>query len=287
MFDTLNSKSKFRRQYKSPLKLDNLAELEGYLNDTIAYLKKLKDTDGIKLIDGPWKTYIIGFAISSKSILALAKQLPWPEITNMQDLRMSQISPIMAARCLMLINGEIKYSQNKIVYRLLRASAELRQTCNGHSKVKTHSSTNIVNTLYTRSCNKYEYLFTYRFSQDQVKMFFSKIRSRLGWNNNPNALQFKWALRALLQKKQIAAAETGNCTVIEDKLNEEIESLDSRIIDYLNCSPIWRDDVLDYIGGYIVKKITTCIKCPECAIALIADNDNQAALPDHSYCQSK
>ena len=89
MFDTLNSKSKFRRQYKSPLKLDNLAELEGYLNDTIAYLKKLKDTDGIKLIDGPWKTYIIGFAISSKSILALAKQLPWPEITNMQDLRMS------------------------------------------------------------------------------------------------------------------------------------------------------------------------------------------------------
>ena len=58
----------------------------------------------------------------------------WPEITDMQDLRMSQISPIMAARCLMFIHREIKYSQNKMVYRLLRASAETRPTCDGHPK---------------------------------------------------------------------------------------------------------------------------------------------------------
>ena len=56
----------------------------------------------------------------------------WPEITDMQDLRMSQISPIMAARWLMFIHREIKYSQNRMVYRLLRASAEMRQTFDDH-----------------------------------------------------------------------------------------------------------------------------------------------------------
>ena len=216
MFDILNTRSKFGKQYKSPIKLDNLTELEKELHDTISYLKELKGADGTKLIDGPRKTFIVGFAVSTKSIIALAKQ------------------------------------------------------------------------LLNRNHNKFEYVLTYRFSQDQLEMFFSKIRSRLGWNNNPNALQFKWALRALLQKNQISAPQTANCSVIdEDKMNQEMEHLDSKIVDYLNCSPIWRDDVLAYIGGYVVKKITTSIKCPECAVALVVeDNDNQAALPDHIYCQS-
>ena len=48
--------------------------------------------------------------------------------------RMSQISPIMAARCLMFIHREIKYSQNRMVYRLLRASDEMRQSYHGHPK---------------------------------------------------------------------------------------------------------------------------------------------------------
>ena len=55
---------------------------------------------------------------------------------------------------------------------------------------------------------------------------------------------------------------------------------------YLTCSTIWRDDVLAYIAGYIVKKITVCIKCPECAIALVAIDQSRAdqTVPDdHSY----
>ncbi len=206
MFDILNSKSKFGKSYKGPLTIENLDELHHYVLDTISYLTELKDNNGVKLIDGPRKTFILGFAVSPKSIMALAKE------------------------------------------------------------------------LLTRNYNKFKYVLTYRFSQDQLEMFFSKIRSRLGWNNNPNALQFKWALRALLQKNQVTAAETGNCSVIEEE---------KFIAALLNNSTIWHEDVLAYIGGYIVKIITGCIKCAECAAVLATeDDDSQPSLPDHAYCQS-
>jgi hypothetical protein len=217
MFDILNSKSKFGKSYKAPITLQNLDELRHNLLDTISYLTELKDSNGVKLIDGPRKTFILGFAVSSKSIMALAKE------------------------------------------------------------------------LLTRTHNKFDYVLTYRFSQDQLEMFFSKIRSRLGWNTNPNALQFKWALRALLQKNQVMAAETGNCSVIEEsKFAEEADDVDTRVAGLLNNSTMWHEDVLAYIGGYIAKKITGCIKCAECAIALATDDDDdQCPLPDdHAYSKS-
>ena len=215
IFDILNTKSKFGKRFKIPLTLENYAELRAHLLDIISYLKKLKDVDGTKLVDGPRKTFILGFAVSANSILAIAKN------------------------------------------------------------------------LLSREHNNFKYVLTYRFSQDQIEMFFSKIRGRFGWNNNPNALQFKWALRALLQKNQIAASEKANCAVIEEeKMDEEMHHVDHNIIMSLTCSTIWRDDVLAYIAGYIVKKITVCIKCPECAIALVAIDKSQAEVPvldDHSY----
>ena len=218
IFDILNTKSKFGKKFKSPLKLENYAELSAHLLDIIKYLKDLKDVDRTKLVDGPRKTFILGFAVSANSILAIAKK------------------------------------------------------------------------LLSREHNNFKYVLTYHFSQDQIEMFFSKIRARFGWNNNPNALQFKWALRALLQKNQISASEKANCAVIdEEKMDEQIRHVDQNIITSLTCSTIWRDDVLAYIAGYIVKKITLCIKSPECAIALVAIDNSQANVlvpDDHSYCSN-
>ncbi|CAB3977737.1 THAP domain-containing 9 [Paramuricea clavata] len=190
--------SKFGKSYKGPLTLENLDELRHYLLDTISYLTELKDNNGTKLMNGPRKTFILGFAVSAKLIMALAKE------------------------------------------------------------------------LLSRNYNKFKYMLTYLFSQDQLEMFFSKIRSYLGWNNNLNALQFKWALRALLQKNQVTAAETGNCSVIEEeKFSKEAEGVDSKVAALLNSSTIWHEDVLAYIGGYIAKIIPGCIKCAELPILLL------------------
>ena len=92
-------------------------------------------------------------------------------------------------------------------------------------------------------------------------MFLSKIRSRLGWNNNPTALQFKWALQTLLQKNQITAPTTGNCKIVsEDKPEKDLEP-DNRIVRLLDSSSVWRNDVLGYIGSYVVKQFIPSTKC--------------------------
>ena len=57
IFDILNTKSKFGKRFKSPLKLENYAELRTHLLDIISHLKKLKDIDGTKLVDGPWEDF--------------------------------------------------------------------------------------------------------------------------------------------------------------------------------------------------------------------------------------
>ena len=66
IFDILNLKSKFGRYFKSPVRLENIHEVEEYLNEVINYLKELKVHDGRRIVDGPRKTFIVGFALSSK-----------------------------------------------------------------------------------------------------------------------------------------------------------------------------------------------------------------------------
>ena len=56
---------------------------------------------------------------------------------------------------------------------------------------------------------------------------------------------------------------------------EEADHIDNKVAALLNSSAIWHEDVLMYIGGYIVKKVTGCIKCAECATALITEEDTQ------------
>ena len=65
--------------------------------------------------------------------------------------------------------------------------------------------------LLERSDFLYEYILTYRFSQDQLEMYFAKNRSCFGWKNDPTALQFKHALRALLIKNKKESPSTANC----------------------------------------------------------------------------
>ncbi|CAB4017604.1 Hypothetical predicted protein, partial [Paramuricea clavata] len=123
--------------------------------------KLKKDPEGEKLVNGPRKTFVLGFAVSSRSIIALARR------------------------------------------------------------------------LLERNYNKFDYLLTYRFSQDQIEMYFSKISIT--------------ALRTVLQKNLITAPTTGNCTNVTEKPEKELEP-DKRILQLLDSSPVWRDDVHGYIG---------------------------------------
>ena len=65
--------------------------------------------------------------------------------------------------------------------------------------------------MFSAQSNHFKYIITYKFSQDHIELLFSCIRSRGGWNNNPNFLQFKYALRKMLMKNAITTSKNSNC----------------------------------------------------------------------------
>lgn len=61
---------------------------------------------------------------------------------------------------------------------------------------------------------------TYPLLQDVIEIFFGRIRSSSGCNNNPNIHQFKGAFRKLLCNIKITAPEHGNCRIFSQILPE-------------------------------------------------------------------
>ncbi|KAK2175924.1 hypothetical protein NP493_696g02016 [Ridgeia piscesae] len=93
--------------------------------------------------------------------------------------------------------------------RLLRSGR--RKTAIIGFAAATESLRNIASDLLTQP-HPYKYVLTYKFSQDHIELLFNKIRRRGGWNNNPNILQFKWALSRVLMRNNISPPSNGNCT---------------------------------------------------------------------------
>lgn len=60
------------------------------------------------------------------------------------------------------------------------------------------------------------YLLSYKLSQDHLETFFSSVRQRGGFNNNPTCKQFKAAYKKLLIHNEISGSQYGNCIAILD-----------------------------------------------------------------------
>lgn len=63
---------------------------------------------------------------------------------------------------------------------------------------------------------------TYSLLQDVVEMFFGKIRACGGFNNNPNAHQFKGAYRKLLTNIKVDVSDHSNCRHFDHSLPHDI-----------------------------------------------------------------
>ena len=110
-------------------------------------------------------------------------------------------------------------------------------------------------------------------------MYFSKLRSRFGWNNNPIAFQLKYGKRALLLKK-VEPPSTANCVNVSDQDSTEMAKVDPRIPRLLLSTTIWRADVLFYISGYIVRKLIDCIDCLDCISSLYSNPEITEKFPN-------
>lgn len=67
---------------------------------------------------------------------------------------------------------------------------------------------------------------TYYMLQDAVELFFCRIRSCCGFNNNPNTSQFKGAYKKLQANMKLITSERGNCRVFDAGLPENLNYSD-------------------------------------------------------------
>lgn len=144
---------------------------------------------------------------------------------------------------------------------------------------------------------KLKYFPVYKISQDHVELFFSAIRARGGFNNNPNAVQFRAAFKRLLIRAEIRGGN-GNCVPLEQiniltcssktdpvttindltanktliEIPEDDSSLYEEYIDCLNSTLTkYSECVVTYIAGFVARKLSRTIKCVVCTSMLFGD----------------
>lgn len=137
-----------------------------------------------------------------------------------------------------------------------------------------------------------KYLLRYKFSQDHLETFFSAVRSRGGFNDNPNVSEFKSAYKRILVKTEIKTTKSANCMTLDDTsilsisstqeknktknflkniaTEEDYESaffesiIDIDLNDYV-------EDVVTYISGYVQRQLLENMECTECCEAVLSD----------------
>lgn len=153
------------------------------------------------------------------------------------------------------------------------------------------------------------YIATYRLSQDHIEILFGVIRRHGGYNNNPNAIQFKGIFRKILQHLGIKSSFLGNCVPLEnipiltcssavqtinmtvDKraydnenvilesekeytesdhvINGNVEIL-SKFLNHENVKKT-TDQIIGYISGWVSRKLCKALKCETCINRLFSN----------------
>lgn len=168
-----------------------------------------------------------------------------------------------------------------------------------YSKLKTGfigflSGISAMKDLYEETvvCGPMSFILTYKFSQDHLEMFFGTVRSHLGANNNPSCKEFISIIKRLMVHNEIRAVK-GNVDILDStefltisskqwkpstsqstkmlllsdidlKKNEvyEVENL-------LNGLSEFKEAVITYIAGYVVKMVKKNVKCEDCLASLL------------------
>ncbi|KAH7967065.1 hypothetical protein HPB49_022146 [Dermacentor silvarum] len=134
-----------------------------------------------------------------------------------------------------------------------------------------------------------KYICTRNLNQDPLEMYFSCIRQRGGWNNNPSAVQFRHAYRQTIVNAAVLGSKNANVTAqtegiclsrsqgqpssdLGDIYEEQSATLVDALLehDYFALSE-YASEVVRYIGGFVVRATSKHLHCAECAAMLTND----------------
>jgi len=93
------------------------------------------------------------------------------------------------------------------------------------------------------------YLLSYKISQDYIEVFFSAMQSRGGFNNNPNAIQFRSAYLQLLVRYEISGSTYVNCTLLDNSIILFVSAYKQNNADAL-CHYNYDDDESQYFKEF-------------------------------------
>jgi hypothetical protein len=179
---------------------------------------------------------------------------------------------------------------------------------------------NLYDSLNTIPGYSQEYLLSYKLSQDHLETLFSVVRSCGGFNNNPNALQFRSAYKRLLVRHGIEASVRGNCQpndvpILTVPSTSAVHATDVPVLegvgeyDFLHEYLYYEDDmqvqhefdapddddtgetgnisdnITAYIGGFIVHCLQDKFKC--CKEILIEQDENMRNHPRNDLIRLK
>lgn len=223
LFDIMNSKSKYGKEFKRPISKETAEEYFSFFQVADTYIRELQILKkGVKtyILDSQNKTGFLGFLIAMQSF--------------------------------------------KNIF---------------------HNDVNSVNACM-------DYILTFKYSQDHLEQFFSKIRGRGGLNDNPNVIQFKAALKRLLLKNDIISSVNSNASILDDTQLHSVDQVsdsnkiwmdDSTGIDideeYLleELDPV-TEDIVGYITGFVERQLFKRVKCSICLEYLVSDDTLSNAL---------
>jgi len=137
--------------------------------------------------------------------------------------------------------------------------------------INMHSMINLARDLFSK-IDPLCYFLPYKCSQDHIELFFSCVKARGGWNNNPDCLEFIWILQKLFFTNSVTASVNANC--IDDdtaipailKCNNKAKA-SSKTFDFIDPKHVEQifetmniidisfihQNVLFYVSGYIAK----------------------------------
>ncbi|KAI5743067.1 hypothetical protein M8J77_014103 [Diaphorina citri] len=236
LFDILNSRSTRGFGTKKALNVSNYEMTKGFFEKMVPYIKELKNEKGVQLVKSNRKVGFLGFIVCMSSALGMYED----QILSKKNL---------------------------------------------------------------------SFLPMYKISQDHLELLFAKIRSKGGWNNNPTAIQFKSALKKIIVATELLDLKSGNCIPLESvsilhatsssapssnpvmninltcertrSLEEECEPDPLFDHGYISlpenlCLSEITNDIVYYIGGFVVRHLKKKLMCEECITSL--ENFNPVAM---------